>query len=134
MKRLAALACTLLFTAAATAQGAACPDASEVRQAHLVGPWRAELEGDGHVGTLLLEKHALYSESVSGTINRNGERRPVAGDVEDGEFTLEESADGMRITATWIGELVQGSCGKEIRGTWTLDGDRAGKGFVLRKE
>ena len=126
---LAALAASPAF-----AQAAACPHASEVGQAQMLGLWRAELEGAGHVGTLLLEKHAHYAESLSGWINRNGERRQVAGDVEDGEFTLEESADGVRISAAWIGELVEGSCGKEVRGTWTIDGEKSGKGFVLRKD
>lgn len=113
---------------------APCPHASEVGQAQLLGLWRAEVQGVGHAGMLLLEKHALYAESFSGTINRDGDRRPVAGDVEDGEFTLEESADGKRISATWIGEVVEGSCGREIRGTWTIDGEPAGRPFVLRKQ
>jgi hypothetical protein len=112
-----------------------CPHASEVKQSHLLGLWRAEFEGQGHVGSLLLEKHATYSESFSGAINRNGERRLLAGDVEDGEFTLEESADGQRIAATWLGELVEGSCGREIRGTWTAEGDaQTPRKFVLRKQ
>jgi hypothetical protein len=123
----------LLATAAAAAQPA-CPHASETRQADLLGLWRAEFEGQGHAGTLLLEKHAIYAESVSGSINRNGDRRLLAGDVEDGEFTLEESADGQRIAATWLGEVVEGSCGKEIRGTWTAEGDKKARAFVLRKQ
>ncbi len=134
MKR--ALTALLLAAAAAGSHAdtpAPCPHASEVRQAHMLGLWRAEFEGRGHVGSLLLEKHAVYSESVSGTINRNGERRLLAGDVEDGEFTLEESADGKRIAATWLGEVVEGSCGREIRGTWTAEGDPTPHAFVLRK-
>jgi hypothetical protein len=111
-----------------------CPHASEVGQSHMLGLWRAELQGSGHAGTLLLEKHPLYAQSFRGTINRNGDRRPVAGDVEDGEFTLEESADGTRISATWIGEVVEGSCGREVRGTWTIDGEQGGRAFVLRKQ
>jgi hypothetical protein len=120
--------------AGAVAAQEACPHASEVSQAHLVGLWRAEFTGVGHVGTLLLEKHALYVESLSGSINRNGEKRALAGDVEDGEFTLEESADGVRIAATWLGEVVEGSCGKEIRGTWSAEGTKEARAFVLRKE
>lgn len=131
MKALVALL-ALACAAAAHAQ-APCPHASEVRQAHLLGLWRAEFDG-AHAATLLLEKHPHYTESFSGFLNRNGDRRPVAGDVEDGEFTMEESADGTKISATWLGELVEGSCGKEIRGTWTLDGQQAGRAFVLRKE
>lgn len=131
-KRLLALA--LLLSCVAAAAQTACPHASEVRQAHMVGLWRAEFDGQGHAGTLLLEKHAIYSESFSGSINRGGERSLLAGDVEDGEFTLEESADGKRIAATWLGEVIEGSCGREIRGTWTAEGDSQARAFVLRKE
>jgi hypothetical protein len=132
MKTLAGWLLALCVGTAAAQE--ACPHASEVRQADLVGLWKAEFDGVGHVGMLLLEKHALYSESFSGAINRNGERRRLAGDVEDGEFTMEESADGVRIAATWLGEVVEGSCGREIRGTWTAEGDQAGRAFVLRKQ
>ena len=134
MKR--ALACLLVLVVSAgtrAEQPAACPHASEVRQAHMLGLWHAEFEGRGHVGTLLLERHAVYAESVSGSINRNGERRLLAGDIEDGEFTLEESADGKRIAATWLGEVVEGSCGREVRGTWSAEGDETVHPFVLRK-
>jgi hypothetical protein len=124
----------LLLAATAAAAQPTCRHASETRQADLLGLWRAEFEGQGHAGTLLLEKHAIYAESVSGSINRNGDRRLLAGDVEDGEFTLEESADGQRIAATWLGEVVEGSCGKEIRGTWTAEGDQKARAFVLRKQ
>ena len=122
-----------LSAAGAWSQGA-CPDAGEVTQAQMLGLWRAELEGSGHAGTLLLEKHAEYSEGLSGWINRNGERSRLAGDVEDGELMLEESADGVHIAATWLGDVVDGSCGREIRGTWTLDGQQTGHPFVLRKQ
>ena len=129
----ALLLCGALLCAATAWAQPACPHASEVKQADLLGMWRAEFDGAGHVGTLLLEKHALYSESLSGSINRNGDRRPLAGDIEDGEFTLEESADGARISATWIGEVVEGSCGREIRGTWSAEGSKDERTFVLRK-
>lgn len=119
---------------AAGAQQPACPHASEATQAVLLGTWRAEFEGPGPAGTLVLEKHPLYRESFRGTIERDGERRALAGDVEDGEFTLEESADGIRIAATWIGEVVEGSCGREIRGSWKAEGEPAGRGFILRKQ
>ena len=131
MKRVVALLAAVLASAALAQP---CPHASEVRQADMLGLWRAELEGVGHVGTLMLQKHALSAESFSGWINRNGERRQLAGDVEDGEFTLEESADGVHIAANWVGELVEGSCGKEARGVWTVDGATSGKPFVLRKD
>lgn len=118
---------------AASAQDA-CPHSSEVRQAQMIGPWRAEFDDAKLSGTLLLEKHPTYAESLSGTIDRGAGRHPVAGDVEDGEFTLEESADGVRISGTWLGEVVEGSCGREIRGTWSVDGEgKDARAFVLRK-
>jgi hypothetical protein len=122
-------ACALPVTAAPE-----CPDAREVTQAHLLGLWRAEFEGSRQGATLLLEKHPEYPQSVSGAINRNGERAKLAGDIENGEFTLEESADGVRIAVTWLGDIVAGSCGKEIRGNWKAEGDTDWRGFVLRKQ
>ena len=129
-----ALALFLLACAGPSLAQGDCPHASEVTATHLFGLWRAEFTGQGHAGTLLLEKHALYAGSVSGTINRNGDRSKLAGDVEDGEFTLEESADGVHIAATWLGEVVEGSCGREIRGSWKAERDAQSQPFVLRKE
>ena len=57
----------------------------------------------------------------------------LAGDVDDGELTLEESVNGQNISATWLGDVVEGSCGREIRGTWKAEGQAAWRGFVLRK-
>ena len=110
-----------------------CPRAHEVAQSHLLGMWRAEFEGLAQGATLLLEKHPELGESVRGRINRNGERAEVAGDVDEGEFTLEESENGVNISATWMGDMVEGSCGREIRGTWQAERDRRTHSFVLRK-
>ncbi len=111
----------------------ACPGASEVTQRHLLGLWRAEFEGMAQGATLLLENHPELAESVRGGINRDGERAEVAGDVDEGEFTLEESRNGINISATWLGDVVEGSCGREIRGTWQAEGDKRARAFVLRK-
>ncbi|MEZ0308481.1 MAG: hypothetical protein ACAH21_11180 [Ramlibacter sp.] len=113
---------------------AACPKAAEMTQRHLLGLWRAEFEGLAQGATLLLERHPELAESVRGGINRDGDRGEVAGDVDDGEFTLEESANGINISATWLGDVVEGSCGREIRGTWQAEGGRRALGFVLRKQ
>jgi hypothetical protein len=111
----------------------ACPPAADVTAAQLVGLWQAQFDGgQGPGATLLLEPHREYVGSLSGEINRNGERARVAADLEDGEFTLEESPDGKRIGATWIGEVAEGSCGREIRGTRTAPWTPA-QPFVLRK-
>jgi hypothetical protein len=120
--------------AQATGAGAACPKAEEVTQRHLLGLWRAEFEGLAQGATLLLEKHPELSESVRGAINRDGQRSQVAGDVDEGEVTLEESANGTNISATWLGDVVEGSCGREIRGTWQAEGDALQRRFVLKKQ
>lgn len=111
-----------------------CPASGEVEQAHMLGLWRAEF-GEGLPGaTLLLERHPHYADSLAGAINRDGERGQVVGDVEEGGLVLEESADGRRISATWIGDFVEGSCGREVRGTWQATGEPRARSFVLRKQ
>ena len=93
---------------------------------------------------MLFEKHPELAGSVSGAVNRNGVRSQCAGDVEDdGTFTLEESDNGQTISATWTGAVVDGSCGKEIKGTWIktnitstaypATGQATNHSFVLRK-
>lgn len=67
----------------------------------------------------------------------------LAGDVDEGEFTLEESDNGQTISATWSGTVIDNSCGKEIRGTWIKSlsttatnaalGQASNHRFVLRK-
>jgi hypothetical protein len=118
--------------AAAASAAAACPKAQDVEPQQLVGLWRAQFNGLVQGATLLLEPHREYAESLSGEINRNGERAKLAADLEDGDFTLEESADGTHITATWLGDVVEGSCGNEIRGSWGPAGGTA-RGFVMRR-
>jgi hypothetical protein len=129
--------CWLVLAACAgtaTAQDA-CPLAHEIGQAQMLGTWRAEFEGGGPVGALVLKKHEDYAGSLSGSLERGGERRHVAGDMEDGEFTLEDSVDGVHISGTWLGDVVDGSCGREVRGTWSADGQgKDARTFVLRKE
>lgn len=132
MRRLLLLA-ALAASAPVFAQ-APCPVAAEVTKAHLLGLWRAEFEGLWQGATVLLDQHPEYPESFRGAINRDGARGLVAGDVEEGEFTMEESADGKRIAATWLGDVVEGSCGREIRGSWKAEGEAAARGFLLRKQ
>ena len=129
---LRALAIGLALAGGAFAQ-AGCPAAAQVEQQHLLGLWRAEFADGGPGATLLLEPHPEYAQSVRGAINRDGDRGLLAGDVEDGEFTLEESVNGTNISAAWLGDIVEGSCGREIRGTWQAPGDPRTRAFVLRK-
>lgn len=109
-----------------------CPKAQDVEPRQLAGLWRAEFEGLRRGATLLLEPHRDYAGSLSGEVNRDGERAKVAADLDDGDFTLEESSDGVHIAATWLGDLVEGSCGNEIRGSWEPAKGTA-RAFVMRR-
>lgn len=131
-RALVALAVGLALAGGAFAE-AGCPTATEIAQQHLLGLWRAEFADGGAGATLLLEPHPEYAQGVRGAINRAGERALLAGDADAGEFTLEESANGVNIGAVWLGEVVEGSCGREIRGTWKAEGDPRTRDFVLRK-
>ena len=81
----------------------------------------------------------LDREKFRGTLERAGQTAQVVGDVHQGELTLEESLDGKRISATWLGDVVEGQCGKEIRGQWSEnaaadDALEVSVPFVLRKQ
>lgn len=122
----------------APAVSSACPQASEMDHRHLQGVWHADLPGHGGATVLRLGQHPELAGSVRGTLERAGRTAQVVGDVHAGELTLEESMDGKRISATWLGEVVEGQCGKEIRGQWMTPGaDGAADtsiAFVLRKQ
>ncbi len=110
-----------------------CPDAEDTTHRQLIGTWSAELEGGG-TARVALRPHPELAQSVRGTVERDGTTAQAAGDVDDGDLTLEESLNGKNISATWIGRVVDGSCGKEIRGTWTNAQDNRPLPFVLRKQ
>ena len=116
----------------------ACPAPEDVTPQHLYGTWEAEVKlGDSPPEKIrvLFTKHPELAGSVSGTLERAGTRALIAGDVDHGDFTLEESLDGQRINATWLGQVEPNSCGKEITGTWTQENDNtSARSFVLRKQ
>ena len=120
--------------APAPSMPAACPQAEAITPRHLLGLWRAVFEGQAQGATLLLEPHPELAGGLRGEINRNGDRALLAGDTADGEFNLEESVNGTNISAIWLGDVVEGSCGREIRGSWKAEGDARQLPFVLRKE
>lgn len=124
------IALSLPFGAAA--QTPACPAARDLPPQALVGLWRGAFDDGTPAGSLLLQPHPEHAGSLAGAVNRDGVRSQVAADLEDGELTLEESADGQRISATWLGMVVEGSCGQEIRGQWQPR-EGAARGFVLRR-
>ena len=113
-----------------------CPAAAEMNHQHLQGVWRASVEGEGPSGSALLRlgQHPELDQSVRGTLQRGKSTAQVVGDVHEGELTLEESADGQHISATWLGTVVEGRCAQEIRGTWLPTDSDISKLFVLQKQ
>ena len=109
---------------------ASCPPAKLLKAAQIHGQWRVSFRlapaGLPATATLMLERHAQFSESVAGIVSRHlaapapghAARAQLAGDLEDGFLTLDESSNGINITGTWNAEVVEGSCGRSIRGSW----------------
>ena len=142
---LTALAACTLCAASAWAQPPApltaasaslsCPPASAMDHRHLQGTWSAQFQGNPPDAQLRLGPHPELTESVRGTLQRGSLTAQVVGAVDAGALSLEESDDGKRISASWTGQVVEGSCGKEIQGTWTPTASPERKiPFVMRKQ
>ena len=120
----------------------ACPSAAALRASDLYGTWRVELPQAGLSGTLVLSQHPEFTESLRGRFSFGAITSIASGDVEDGEFNLDESRDGKSLFAFWSGKVTvtpQG-CGKEIRGRWEPLNEQPGQpplpasDFVLRRQ
>lgn len=139
-----AAAASLLWCAmAASAQTPApCMDAGEASHQIMWGHWSAELRAPQTAPSappvataqLVLTPHPEYPASVRGRLQRAGTEVLLAGDLDQGQLTLEESLNGTNISAVWLGEVEPGSCGREIRGTWTQEQPALTRAFVLRKK
>lgn len=106
--------------------------------AQLQGAWQATVAGHTDAVRLHLGPHPEWKGMVKGEALRNGSaaapvRTAMVGDVDHGNVTLEESANGTNISATWWGEVVDGSCAREIRGQYQEGDDAPAQPFVLRK-
>jgi hypothetical protein len=114
---------------------ATCPTAQTMKAVQLHGLWKVVfVKPPGGLpanATMLLERHAEFSESLAGIVSRDlgaasgsaaiaghAAKAFLAGDLEDGVLLLDESSDNLSITGTWNGEIVKNSCGKVFRGTW----------------
>lgn len=100
----------------------------------LQGQWSGSVEGQPDSVRIELGPHPDWQGTAKGYIARGDARLPLVGDVDDGTVTLEESADGVHITGTWLGQVVDGSCGREIRGDYLQDDQARPSPFVLRKQ
>jgi len=99
----------------------------------LYGRWQMTVQG-GETAAVVLHQHPDYEGGIRGTVTRAGGVAQLAGDLDDdGMLTLDESQDGIAISATWSGVVQAGSCGEEIKGTWRNARDDNALDFVLRK-
>lgn len=111
----------------------ACPSAQQMEQPELLGRWQAEMPGQPGPISLQLGPHPEWNGTVKGRITRPAGHSIVVGDVNQGKLTMEESADGKKVSGTWLGDVVDGSCAREIRGDWLDDKDNSIP-FVMRKQ
>ena len=131
-----------------TAATGTCASPQAVTPAQLYGEWQLawEATADQRAApsareTLRMGPNPNHADSLSGELLRGTVRIQLAGDLEDGQLSLEESADGKTISASWLGQVQPGSCGREIRGWWTADaalslpaGQARSRAFVLRRQ
>lgn len=111
----------------------ACPDAWDMGAQQLQGEWMATVAGQPDAALLQLGPHPEWKGTVKGTVERAGVRHAMVGDVNRGAVTLEESANGINISGTWLGEVSDDSCAREIRGDYQAGDDAPTQPFVLRK-
>jgi hypothetical protein len=123
---------------APNAPNAPCPNARDVQATDLYGTWRVEVPRSSVAGvvqtergSVVFEKNPEFADSVVGWLQWGKDKIFVAGDVEAGSFSLEESDDGTRISAVWEGTVAEGSCGKAITGARRVG--EVSAPFVLRK-
>ena len=95
-----------------------CADVRTLRAGQLYGTWELELTALNQRGQLTLRQHPEFSESLRGEFRYGDQRSIASGDIEAGEFNLDESLDGKSLYAFWTGQLTPSACGAEIRGTW----------------
>ena len=117
----------------------ATADIKSVKAPQLYGMWQVTFTqpppGLPASATMLLEKHEEFSDSLQGVVTRklpaprdakdakdakdgHAPKAALAGDVEDGFVILDESSNNTSISGTWNGQLVEGSCGREVTGLW----------------
>ena len=114
-------ACIAGLSACATAPSASGCDDNDTRPEQLLGQWRVTLSGQSDPWTLLLRPHPEHEGSLQGTLMQNPQHFAVVADIEGAELTMEESHDGQRIAATWLGTATEGPCGRQIEGTRQTD-------------
>lgn len=130
------LACA--FSSGASAQNkpeTGCVPAQQMKADQLFGRWAVRFThppaGLPERATMVLKRHAEFSESLAGTVSRelgsasgtpaitgHSAQAALAGDLDEGMLLLDESSDNVSITGTWNGEMKPGSCGQIYQGRW----------------
>jgi hypothetical protein len=101
-----------------------CPSIPELKHTDFFGSWAIEWIVEGRVerptagerAELVLGQNPEWKESLAGEFILGNARTQVFGDVDEGEFSLEETLDGKNISAVWTGRVEPGSCGRAITG------------------
>lgn len=97
-----------------------CLGSADIETSHFVGTWSISLAATPgqkpERGVLSLQTHPVYGDSLKGEMPRGAQTLHMVGDWEDDTLTLEESADGQRISATWQARPVPGQCGQVLEG------------------
>ena len=112
-----------------TQSKAVCPAATAIKAPQLYGMWQVTFinppAGLPKTAVMLLEKHEEFADSLAGIVSRDGVaasghsgKAALAGDVEDSFVILDESSNNVSISGTWNGQLVEASCGREVKGVW----------------
>lgn len=130
-----ALACAAVFAWTATGLAQAQTDATtapaacqsaHLQPAQLYGQWSLRLWPEGGTqatpvatGTAHFERHPEYPGSVRGrlTLSTGSGQAMLSGDATDGEFQLDESEDGVAISAVWHAVVNPADCGRRLQGT-----------------
>jgi hypothetical protein len=107
----------------------ACPPNDKAES--LQGTWLAQLAGSSSAWTLQLAPHPEHTGSWRGELAQGDRRYAVVADLDDGEFTMEESHDGQRIAATWLGGRLAGDCSRTLHGQ-RIEQDQSRQTFTLR--
>jgi hypothetical protein len=108
-----------------------CPPGQSLGADQLLGNWTLQMAGMATPWALSLAPHPEHLGSLRGELRQGDQRHLVVADLEGREFTMEESHDGQRIAATWLGTAVHGHCGRWIHGERLATG-QVGQGFSMR--
>ena len=114
-------ACSLCAQALNDTSKSSCIAPTSLTHQQVYGDWRVTWQDGGATEVVHFGLNPEFPDSLSGEVKRGSIRVQLAGDLEDNQLNLEESPDGTSISATWVGAVVAGSCGKAIEGVWTRD-------------